>query len=90
MRNLLEELDSQTFILDSPVEISAIPIFNFEDVSVCKVDSKCIEVTIAAGRNVNEVFSELDRLGIEISSMRNKTNRLEQLFMSRLNENGLK
>ena len=90
MRNLLEELDSQTFILDSPVEIPAVPNFNFEDVSVCKVDSKCIEVTIAAGRNVNEVFAELDRLGIEISSMRNKTNRLEQLFMSRLNENGLK
>jgi len=36
------------------------------------------------------VFAELDRLGIEVSSMRNKTNRLEQLFMSRLNENGLK
>ena len=90
MRNLLEELDSQTFILDSSVEIVAVPNFNFEDVSVCKVDSKCLEVTIAAGRNVNEVFAELDRLGIEISSMRNKTNRLEQLFMSRLNENGLK
>ena len=90
MRNLLEELDSQTFILDSPVEIVTVQNFNFEDVSVCKVDSKCIEVTIAAGRNVNEVFAELDRLGIEISSMRNKTNRLEQLFMSRLNENGLK
>ena len=90
MRNLLEELDSQTFILDSPLEIVTVPNFNFEDVSVCKVDSKCIEVTIAAGRNINEVFAELDRLGIEISSMRNKTNRLEQLFMSRLNENGLK
>ena len=90
MRNLLEELDSQTFILDCPVEIVTVPNFNFEDVSVCKVDSKCIEVTIAAGRNINEVFAELDRLGIEISSMRNKTNRLEQLFMSRLNENGLK
>ncbi|MFL2850981.1 MAG: ABC transporter ATP-binding protein [Pseudohongiellaceae bacterium] len=90
MRNLLEELDSQTFILDSPVEIGTVPNFNFKDVSVCKVDNKCIEVTIAAGRNVNEVFAELDRLGIEVSSMRNKTNRLEQLFMSRLNENGLK
>jgi ABC-2 type transport system ATP-binding protein len=90
MRNLLEELDSQTFILDSPIEIVTVPNFDFKDVSVCKVDSKCIEVTIAAGRNVNEVFAELDRLGIEISSMRNKTNRLEQLFMSRLNENGLK
>ena len=90
MRNLLEELDSQTFILDCPVEIVTVPNFNFEDVSVCKVDSKCVEVTIAAGRNINEVFAELDRLGIEISSMRNKTNRLEQLFMSRLNENGLK
>ena len=67
-----------------------VPNFNFKDVSVCKVDNKCIEVTIAAGRNVNEVFAELDRLGIEVSSMRNKTNRLEQLFMSRLNENGLK
>ena len=31
MRNLLEELDSQTFILDSPLEIVTVPNFNFED-----------------------------------------------------------
>jgi hypothetical protein len=34
--------------------------------------------------NVNSVFAELDCKGVAISSMRNKTNRLEQLFISRL------
>ena len=88
MRKLLDALDSQTFIFDTSKELSEPPVMQFDDVSIRQIDSNCLEVTIAAGRNINEVFAELDRLGIGISSMRNKTNRLEQLFLSRLNENG--
>jgi ABC-2 type transport system ATP-binding protein len=88
MRSLLDALDSQTFIFDAANELSEPPVIQFDDVSVRLIDSNSMEVTIAASRNINEVFAELDRIGVTISSMRNKTNRLEQLVLSRLNENG--
>ncbi|HAC86680.1 MAG TPA: ABC transporter, partial [Gammaproteobacteria bacterium] len=47
-----------------------------------------LEVKVPNGKLINEVFKELDKQGLEISSMRNKTNRLEQLFLSRLRNNG--
>ena len=88
MRDLLAELDSQTFIFDSTVSINFFPELQFENVSVRKIDENSLEVTVSHGKNINEVFSALDERGVNISSMRNKTNRLEQLFISRLNENG--
>ena len=88
MRDLLAELDSQTFIFDSTVSINSFPELQLENVSVRKIDENSLEVTVSHGKNINEVFSALDERGVNISSMRNKTNRLEQLFISRLNENG--
>ena len=88
MKDLLAELDSQTFIFDSTVSINFFPELQFENVSVRKIDENSLEVTVSHGKNINEVFSALDERGVNISSMRNKTNRLEQLFISRLNENG--
>lgn len=86
MKRLLAELDSQTFVLDSPVDLANEPQIDLDNVSVRMVDSHSFEVTVAGGRTVNEVFSSLDQQGIEVRSMRNKSNRLEQLFLSRLNE----
>ena len=88
MRDLLAELDSQTFIFDSTVSINSFPELQLENVSVRKIDENSLEVTVSHGKNINEVFSALDERGVNISSMRNKTNRLEQLVISRLNENG--
>ncbi|NKB31672.1 MAG: ATP-binding cassette domain-containing protein [Pseudomonadales bacterium] len=90
MKKLLTELDSQTFIFDSVATISESPQLALDNVCVRKVDDKSIEVTVSHGRNINEVFAALGDKGIIVSSMRNKTNRLEQLFLSRLNENGAK
>ncbi|MSR12137.1 MAG: ABC transporter ATP-binding protein [Gammaproteobacteria bacterium] len=90
MRKLLSELDSQVFILDSPAVVKGDLELAMENVQVRVVDEHSIEVTVAHGRNVNEVFSRLTELNIPISSMRNKTNRLEQLFVSRLNANEAK
>lgn len=87
MRKLLAELDSQVFILDSPAPIKADLTLQMENVEVKVVDDHCIEVTVSNGRNVNEVFARLTQQNIPISSMRNKTNRLEQLFISRLKAN---
>lgn len=84
MKKLLSELDSQVFVLDSPSLLPEVVELNVDGVSARRVDEHCLEVTVAAGVNVNSVFAELDRKGVAISSMRNKTNRLEQLFISRL------
>lgn len=85
MKKLLAELDSQVFILDSTEEMATQPVVDLENVSVRPVDSHSFEVTVSGGRNINEVFAELDKQNIHVSSMRNKTNRLEELFLSRLN-----
>ena len=84
MKKLLSELDSQVFVLDSPSLLPEVVELNVDGVSARRVDEHCLEVTVAAGGNVNSVFAELDCKGVAISSMRNKTNRLEQLFISRL------
>ena len=90
MRNLLSDLDSETFILDSLTPINVLPEFLDQGVTVKMVDEKSLEVTLTSPHDMNELFSELERAGIRISSMRNKTNRLEQLFLTRLNNNELR
>ena len=90
LKNLLAGLDSQTFIIDSVATISKTPYLNLDNVSIRQIDEKSLEVSIPSTGSINDVFMELNRAEIKISSMRNKTNRLEQLFLSRLNESGTK
>jgi len=87
MRKLLAELDSQVFILDTAATIDKDLDLSMEHVEVKVVDEHSIEVTVSHGRNVNEVFVRLTEQNIPVTSMRNKTNRLEQLFLSRLTAN---
>ena len=88
MKKLIAELDSQVFILDTPNEIKTKPEITIGDALIHRIDAHSFEVKVPSGKLINEVFKELDKQGIEISSMRNKTNRLEQLFLSRLRNNG--
>lgn len=87
MRKLLAELDSQVFILDSPSIISKDLSLNMEHMEIKVIDDHTIEVTVSKGRDVNALFAKLAQQNIPISGLRNKTNRLEQLFMSRLSAN---
>ncbi len=87
MKKLLAELDSQTFILDTIDELPESLDFTIDSTPVRRIDEHSLEVTLSAGKDVNEMFSLLDAKGLKIASLRNKTNRLEQLFMSRLNGN---
>jgi ABC-2 type transport system ATP-binding protein len=84
MKKLLAELDQQTFILDSNGHIDSLPELNMENVRLHKVDEHSLEVTISGGQSVNQVFAVLDKAGIQINSLRNKSNRLEQLFLAKL------
>jgi ABC-2 type transport system ATP-binding protein len=84
MRALLEKLGTETFILDSREDLKKKPVLNgFE---IAQIDAHSIEVTLDRNQDINEVFSLLDEQGVKIKSMRNKTNRLEQLFVSLLQQ----
>ena len=86
MKNLLSQLDSQVFILDLISEITELPEDPPEGVSLHKVDNHCIEVGVGGTRDLAVIFSYLGDRGIQVASMRNKTNRLEELFLSKLRD----
>jgi len=79
MKQLLSQLDMETFILDTREPVNDIPE-NFPE-CVRKIDDTTLEVDILRDHSINFLFDELSKHGIEILSMRNKTNRLEQLFV---------
>lgn len=87
MRKLLKELDSQVYILETSSQVAGDFILNLDNASLNIVDENSVEVTVSGGLTINEVFAQLTAAGIQIDSMRNKTNRLEQLFMTKLEEN---
>ncbi len=86
MRALLKKLDTETFILDSRDDLAQAPVLN--GYTVEQIDAHSMEVTLDKDQDINEVFALLDQQGIKIKSMRNKTNRLEQLFVSLLQQSG--
>ena len=85
MRELLATLNTETFVLDSAVALPPVPLIgSFVNK---RVNDHCLEVVVDRGRNLNEVFAQLSGQGIDISSMRNKSNRLEELFLRLVQEN---
>lgn len=78
-RDLLKKLDKETFVLD--VKGEDLQISPMDQVSFIPLDETTLEVTITKGQSLNRVFEHLGSQGIEVDSMRNKTNRLEEIFM---------
>lgn len=84
MKSLLAEIDSQVFVLDvlkADLPKAALCLENF---NVRASDDQSIEVTVSRGGSINAVFAQLENAGVVVTSMRNKTNRLEQLFINKL------
>jgi ABC-2 type transport system ATP-binding protein len=84
-RQLLNTLHMETFILDIETPLEAPP--GVERYTVRLVDPNTLEAEICRGESINDLFNELSGRGVRVLSMRNKTNRLEELFMN-LVENG--
>jgi len=80
MKNLLTQLDKETFVLDLKSSIHSLPA-SLPD-CLHQIDDTTLEVEISKKDSINYLFGELSANGIEVISMRNKTNRLEQLFMN--------
>ena len=87
MRSLLARLHVETFILYLTDEIDALP--DCREYSVRLIDKTTLEVDINQQQNISEIFNILKNCNIDVNSMKNKTNRLEQLFISMMsNKNG--
>ncbi|HSG10958.1 MAG TPA: ABC transporter ATP-binding protein [Gammaproteobacteria bacterium] len=79
-RQLLNTLSKETFVLDLAEPLAELPAL--ERHRLVALDESTLEVDIDRDETINSLFSELSSHGIQVSSMRNKTNRLEELFMN--------
>lgn len=84
MAELLRRLHLETFVLTLAEPVLVAP--EIEGYPITRVDETTLEVIVAQERGINRLFAALDEHGIQVQSLRNKQNRLEQLFMDLLSE----
>jgi ABC-2 type transport system ATP-binding protein len=80
MSTLLRKLNTEIFVLNLREPITAVP--TFPGYKVTMADDHTLEVETSKEQNLNDVFAALSAQGIQVVSMRNKSNRLEELFLS--------
>ncbi|EST59774.1 ABC transporter ATP-binding protein [Proteus hauseri] len=83
MKELLSKLESETFILDLAPKS---PLPELQNYQYRLVDTSTLEVDVKREQGLNSVFAQLNAQGIQVLSMRNKANRLEELFVHLVNE----
>ena len=80
VKSLLQGLNKEVFIFDAAADLPhTLQLGNF---SVHMIDAHSFEVEVEKGQHLNDVFAALSQQGISIISMRNKANRLEEMFVS--------
>ena len=79
MAQLLSQLNTEVFVLNLQQPLSAAP--DVPGYGVSLVDGQTLEVEVQREQSMNELFARLSEQGIAVLSMRNKQNRLEQLFI---------
>jgi len=82
MKTLLGKLNVETFVFDLAEPLHSAPAI--EGYEIQCIDGVQLEVKIKKEQNINALFKYLDEHNIEVLSMRNKVNRLEELFMELL------
>ncbi|HGM5016354.1 TPA: ABC transporter ATP-binding protein [Pseudomonas aeruginosa] len=85
LRDLLMTLHSETFLLDLK-NVQALPP-TLDGYPTRLVDDHTLEVQVEKSQGINDLFAQLGAQGIEVLSLRNKTNRLEELFVSLVEKN---
>tara|TARA_B100000073_G_C23683245_1_gene553420 strand:- start:10 stop:924 length:915 start_codon:yes stop_codon:yes gene_type:complete len=79
MKDLLSRLDVQGFVLDLEEPLENEP--NIEGFELRLEDSLTLVTAISKDKSINSLFNELNKVGIKVKSMRNESNRLEELFI---------
>jgi len=84
VRALLSQLHTETFVFDLAAPLSEpLQLKQFE---VRQVTPDSIEISVEKGQSLNVIFQQLSDKGIDIRSMRTKSNRLEELFVDLVNQ----
>jgi ABC-2 type transport system ATP-binding protein len=79
MKSLLATLDVETFVLDLREAITECP--RVDGMEIAMTDERTLEASLPKQKSLNNLFAELERRDIHVLSMRNKANRLEELFI---------
>ncbi len=84
MKDLLTKLDVQSFILDLDKQLNETP--DIKGYTLRLDDPTTLVASITRDQSINYLFEELSRLKINVKSMRNEANRLEELFVEMVNK----
>jgi ABC-2 type transport system ATP-binding protein len=79
MKDLLRKLDVQGFVLDLEEPLDKEPVVDGFDLKV--EDPLTLITAVNKDKSINSLFDQLNKLGIKVKSMRNQSNRLEELFI---------
>jgi len=79
MGGVIRKLHQETFVLNLREPLASPPAI--EGFVLRHGDERTVEVDVSRGQSLNQIFAALSARGIEVVSMRNKVNRLEELFM---------
>jgi ABC-2 type transport system ATP-binding protein len=85
MKDLLSHLSVETFVLDLKEPLGILP--DIKDITLRQRDPKTLEADLDKSRSLNFLFEKLSEHNIRVLSMRNKTSRLEELFIKLLETN---
>jgi ABC-2 type transport system ATP-binding protein len=85
MKNLLGKLDVETFVLDLTDACTELP--QVDGVKITRVDDRTVEAEMSRSHDLNSLFAALSARGITVVSMRNKANRLEEMFVRLIDAN---
>lgn len=80
IKALLRQLHQETFIFDTAQQLP--DDISVEGFALRRIDAQTLEVDVANGQVINDVFVALERQGIKVVSMRNRANRLEEMFVN--------
>ena len=87
MKSLLGTLDIETFVLDIREPLLVAP--QIEGMEFKLRDQFTLEASLPKNKSLNALFSALDKLDVRVLSMRNKANRLEELFLRLVDKGAL-
>ena len=79
MSRVLRKLHTESFVFNLRAPLASLP--SLPGYTVTMPDDHTLEIEVSKEQNLNDIFSRLTAAGIEVVSMRTKTNRLEELFM---------
>jgi ABC-2 type transport system ATP-binding protein len=85
MDRLLHALHTETFVLNINELPDQLP--DLQGCSMQRLDDNTLEVEVGRDLGINGLFEALTRNGMEVISMRNKQNRLEQIFIRMMDAN---